>query len=86
MKETASQRISRHKKSKPRRGRKHANDSSKSKSKTRAISNNLGFTQLEKALESDINMNDDIENIFKMIDEGENELNQFISKEEERYN
>ena len=31
-------------------------------------------------------MNDDIENIFKMIDEGENELNQFISKEEERYN
>ena len=62
--------------------------SSKSKSKSR-FSNNLGFAQLQNAIDNEemdaLENTQAIAKLLQAIDDGENELDQFISREEENY-
>jgi len=62
--------------------------SSKSKSKSR-FSNNLGFAQLQNAIENEevdaLENTQEIEKLLQEIDEGKNELDRFISREEENF-
>ena len=57
-------------------------DSSKSKSKSR----NLGYTNLQKEIDtSALENTQDIEKLLEEIDNDKNELDKFISQEEENY-